>query len=83
VLVNSVDATNRVVKTETATVGDVKAESQYFLGGSTSIPDGTPVSSLEVVTRIGSQAKRSLRAPPTADVQVLAALYDAGFVGAV
>jgi hypothetical protein len=83
VLVNFIDATNRVVKTETQTLAGVRAESQFFLGGSSSIPDGTPVSSLEVVTRIGSQAQRSLRAPATDDVQVLAALYDPGFVGAV
>ena len=83
VLVNFVDATNRVVKTETQTLAGVRAESQFFLGGSTTIPDGTPVSSLEVVTRIGSQSQRSLRAPATADVQVLAAIYDPGFVGAV
>ena len=83
VLVNFIDSTNRVVKTETQTLAGVRAESQFFLGGSSSIPDGTPVSSLEVVTRIGSQSQRSLRAPATADVQVLAALYDPGFVGAV
>jgi hypothetical protein len=83
VQVNFVDATNRVVKTETVNVPAVRAASQFFLGGATSIPDGTAVSSLEIVTRIGSQALRTLRAPPTADVQVLAALYDPGFVGAV
>lgn len=83
VLVNFVDATNRVVKTESVTVPAVRAESQYFLGGSTTIPDATPVSSLEVVTRIGSQTLKSVRTPALADVLVQASLWDPGYVGAV
>ena len=83
VLINFVDATNRVVKTETPSVAAVAAGAQYFLGGSTTIPDSTPVSKLEIVTRIGSQAPKSAHYAPTADVQVLQSLYDLGFVGAV
>ena len=83
VLINFVDATNRVVKTETPSVGGVAAGSQYFLGGSTTIPDGSPVSKLEIVTRIGSQTLKSLHNAPTADVQVLQSVYDVGWVGAV
>ena len=83
VLINFVDATNRVVKTETPSAPAVGAGSQYFLGGSTTIPDGTPVSKLEIVTRIGAQAPKSVHYAPTADVQVLQSLYDLGFVGAV
>lgn len=83
VLVNFVDATNRVVKTDTTSVAGVAAGSQYFLGSSTTIPDGTPVSKLEIVTRIGGQAPKSVHYAPTADVQVLQSLYDLGFVGAV
>jgi hypothetical protein len=83
VQINFIDATNRVVRTEAPVAGAVAAGSQYFLGGSTTIPDGTPVSSLEIVTRIGSQAPKSVHYAPTADVQVLQSLYDLGFVGAV
>jgi hypothetical protein len=83
VLINFVDATNRVVKTETPSVAAVGAGAQYFLGGSTTIPDASPVSKLEIVTRIGSQAPKSIHYAPTADVQVLQSLYDLGFVGAV
>ena len=83
VLVNFVDATNRVVATTSTTIPGVRAEARFYHGGSTTIPDGTPVSKLEVVTRIGSQAVGQLRGPALDDVQVLAALWDPGYVGAV
>ena len=83
VLVNFVDATNRVVKSVSSRIGGVAAEARYYHGGSTTIPDGTPVSSLEIVTQIGGQAVDKLRGPATADVQVLASQWDPGYVGAV
>jgi hypothetical protein len=83
VLVNFVDSTNRVVATSTARVGGIGAGSEYYLGGSTYIPDATPVSKLEIVPRIGSQAPKRLLGPPTSDVLVQASLYEPGWVGAV
>ncbi len=83
VLVNFVDATNRVVATTSTTVPGVRAEARFYHGGSTTIPDGTPVSKLEIVTRIGSQAVRQLRGPALDDIQVLAAMWDPGYVGAI
>ena len=55
VQVNFIDATNRVVQTEHLSVAAIGAGTVYYLGGSTNIPDATPVSKLEVVTRIGGQ----------------------------
>ena len=83
VLINFIDSTNRVVATDTARIGGVGAGSNYYLGGSTTIPDSTPVSKLEIVTRIGSQAPKSLLGPATSDVLVQASRYEPGWVGAV
>jgi len=83
VLVNFVDSTNRVVATHSNTVGAVGAGSEFYLGGSSTIPDATPVSKLEIVTRIGSQKPKSLLGPPTSDVLVQASRHEPGWVGAV
>ena len=83
VLVNFIDSTNRVVATTDEQIPAVGAGSVYYLGGSQRIPDGTPVSKLEIVTRIGGQAPKSLLGPPTSDVLIQAARFDPGWVGAV
>jgi hypothetical protein len=83
VIINFVDATNRVVATQSELLGAVGAGTDFYLGGSTSIPDSTPVSTLEIITRIGSQDMATKLSPPTADVLVQAAFYDPGWVGAV
>lgn len=83
VLVNFVDATNRVVDTDTANVAAVGAGTEYYLGGSTSIPDASQVSSLEIVVRIGGQEPKRKRSPAVSDILVQQARYDPGWVGAV
>ncbi|MDQ3068080.1 MAG: hypothetical protein M3R12_13175 [Actinomycetota bacterium] len=83
VLVNFVDATNRVVDTDTVSVDAIAAGSRYYLGGSTSIPDASPVSKLEIVTRIGGQAPKRKLGPAFADVIVQAQKGDPAWVGAV
>ncbi len=83
VLTNFVDATNRVVDTDSQRIDAVGAAGEYYLGGSTSIPDGTPVSSLEIVVRIGSQAPKRKLSPAISDVLVQESRYDKGWVGAV
>ncbi len=83
VLVNFVDATNRVVNTENVDVERIGAGTVYYLGGSTSIPDGTPVSKLEIVTRITGQAPKTKMGPSFADVLVQAQVWDPAWTGAV
>ena len=83
VLVNFIDSTNRVVATATKRIGAVGAGSEFYLGGSTSIPDASPVSKLEIVPRIGSQAPKRQLGPPTSDVLVQASRAEPGWVGAV
>ena len=83
VIINFIDATNRVVATQSELLSAVGAGTDFYLGGSTTIPDSTPVSTLEIVTRIGSQDMAAKLSPPTADVLVQMAFYDPGWVGAV
>ena len=83
VVVNFVDATNRVVATDTPRIGAVGAGAEYNLGSSVTIPDSSPVSKLEIVTRIGGQARKHKLGPAASDVLVQEARYDPGWVGAV
>lgn len=83
VLVNFVDATNRVVDTDTTRVTAVGAAGHFYLGGYTSIPDASPVSKLEIVTRIGGQSPKRKLGPAYADVLVQAQKSDPAWVGAV
>ena len=83
VIINFIDSSNRVVQTKTDTIAAIGAGSDYYLGGGTSIPDGTPVSSLEIVTRVGGQDMATKLGPPSSDVLVQQARYDPGWVGAV
>lgn len=83
VIINFIDSTNRVVATQAETVDGVGAGTDFYLGGSTTIPDATPVSTLEIVTRIGGQDMAAKLGPASTDVLVQQALYDPGWVGAV
>ena len=83
VLVNFIDATGRVVDSATSRVPAVGAASVYYLGGYTSIPDGSPVSKLEIVTRMGGQSPKRKLGPPHANVLVQAQRFDPAWVGAI
>jgi hypothetical protein len=83
VLVNFVDATNRVVDTDSITIDAVGAGTEYYLGNSTMIPDSSPVSSLEIVVRIGSQSPKRKLSPALTDILVQESKFDRGWVGAV
>ena len=83
VLVNFVDATNRVVDTDSERIDAVGAGTEYYLGGTTSIPDASQVSSLEIVVRIAGQAPKRKLSPAISDVLVQESRYDRGWVGAV
>ena len=83
VIVNFIDSTNRVVATQSELIGAVGAGTDFYLGGATSIPDSTPVSTLEIITRIGGQDLAAKLGPATSDVLVQQAIYDPGWVGAV
>ena len=81
VQVNFIDATNRVVQTEHVAVAAIGAGTVYYLGGSTSIPDATPVSKLEVVTRIGGQQPKKKLGPASSDILVQAQSYEPAWTG--
>jgi hypothetical protein len=83
VLTNFIDSTDRVVDTDSQSITAIGAGTDFYLGGWTSIPDSTPVSTLEIVVRIGGQAPKRKLGPPTSDVLVQEARHDRGWVGAV
>ena len=83
VQVNFIDATNRVVQTEHLAVAAIGAGTVYYLGGSTNIPDATPVSKLEVVIRIGGQQPKKKLGPASSDILVQAQVYEPAWTAAV
>ena len=83
VLVNFLDATNRVVDTDTSNVDAVGAGTIFYLGGSTTIPDGSQVSKIEIVTRIGGQQPKKKLGPGFSDILVQAQKSDPAWTGAV
>lgn len=83
VLVNFLDATNRVVDTDTTEIDAIGAGTVFYLGGSTSIPDSSQVSKIEIVTRIGGQQPKRKLGPGYADILVQAAKSDPAWTGAV
>jgi len=83
VQVNFIDATNRVVQTEHLAVAAIGAGTVYYLGGSTNIPDATPVSKLEVVTRVGGQQPQKKLGPASSDILVQAQVYEPAWTAAV
>lgn len=81
--VNLLDATNTVLKTDVTTVSTIGAAAQHFLGGSVTIPEGIPVSTLETIIRIGAQQPKALKMPELTDYRILPSPFDPGWVGAV
>ena len=82
-VVNFIDASNRVVQTQTQRVAGIRAGSRYYLGGFANIPEGIAVTRLEVTGRHGDAPRGTLREPPTEDLRIVPQLGDPGFVGAV
>jgi hypothetical protein len=83
VLVNFLDPTGRVVDTDTTRVAAVGAGSVYYLGGSTTIPDASPVDKIEIVTRVGGQSPKRKLGPAFRDILIQAKKSDPAWVGAV
>ncbi len=81
--VNLLDATNTVLQTDVTKVGTIGAQAQHFLGGSVTIPEGIPVSTLETIERIGAQQPKALKVPELTDYRILASRYDPGWVASV
>jgi hypothetical protein len=83
VLVNFIDPTGRVVDTDTSRVAAVGAATVYYLGGSTTIPDASPVDRIEIVTRVAGKSPKRKLGPAFADILVQAKKSDPAWVGAV
>jgi hypothetical protein len=83
VLVNFVDAANRVVGTKTDRVSVIGAQSTFALGGNLTFPAAAIVDRLETVIRVSSQRERSLRPPAHANLRILANQYDPEWTGSI
>lgn len=81
--VNFLSATGTVLKTAVANVRTIGAQGRYFLGGYVTIPEGIPVSTLEILPRVGAQQPKSLRVPKVTDTRVVPSPFEPGWVGAV
>nr|MBA2332507.1 hypothetical protein [Actinomycetota bacterium] len=83
VLVNAIDASNRVVQTATARVAGVAAASSFGTAGQMSL--GTaPVSRLELVVQLGARVpKTPLVYPVLANAQIVPSRFDKGYIGGV
>jgi hypothetical protein len=82
--VNMLDATGTIRKTDVRTASAIGAGSNYFLGGSVTIPEQwIPISTLELKVAIGSQQAKGLRTPELSDYRIVAAQYDTGWVATV
>ncbi|MGE5691563.1 MAG: hypothetical protein ACM33B_13490 [Pseudomonadota bacterium] len=82
-VVNFVDASNRVVQTQTQHVAGIRAGARYYLGGYANVPEGIAVARLEVTGRHADAKRGTLREPPTEALRIVPQLGDPGFVGAV
>jgi len=83
VLVNLVDARNRVLRSATARIPAIGAAATFELGGAVSLPVQTPVTKLEVVVETESFVPRRLHAPSVQNVQVVPSGADPTRVGEV
>ncbi len=83
VLVNFLDASDHVLQTSTTNVPAIAAATSFNLGGSTSLPSGTPVARLEIVVQTGSYVAHALHIPAVDNVQVVASTFDPNWVSAV
>jgi hypothetical protein len=81
VLINAVDASNRLLQTKTERVSGVASASTFALGGSMSLRGNA--SRLELVVRMGARAPKALRTPPIVNAQIVSSSADPGYVRAI
>ena len=83
VLVNFVDAANRVLGTSTSTVSAIAAATSFDLGGSLSLSTQTAVTKLEVVVQTQTFSTHRLHIPPVQNVQIVPGRFDTNYVGEI
>jgi hypothetical protein len=85
VLVNFVDATNRLLGSAIRSVGRIPAGTTYYVGGKQGIPTQVPVVRLEIVITAATSAQRQVSvAPLISDIRIIQGTgNDMGFVGSV
>jgi hypothetical protein len=84
VLVNMVASTGELIGTATRTIPLIAAGQTYALGDSLSLRTQVPVSKLELTIRLGAhQLKQAHNSPEFANVRIVPAQGDPGWVGEV
>ena len=83
VLVNFVDATNRVLGSARTTVSRIPSGSTFYVGGSQSIPTQTPVARLEIVVGPATSAQKVASVPPLVSDVVISPDRDGAYVESV
>lgn len=83
VLVNFVMADNRLIGTQTARIGEIRAGMTQAVGGELHFPAYAPIVRLEVTVQVQERAPATRHAPAVGSVRLLPDLYDPEFVGSV
>ena len=83
VQVNFVMADNKLLGTQSGSVGLIPAGSDYAYGDELTFPGAAPIDRLEVVIQLDSHAKPGTPPPAIANLRVLPDPVDPGFVGSV
>ena len=82
-LVNMVDATNRVLGTGFVRIRRLPASSVFYVGGQTTIPTQKPVSRIEVVVSASSDQKVAATPLLISDLIIAPSLFEPPYVGSV
>jgi hypothetical protein len=83
VLVNFVMADNRLIGTQTARIGEIRAGLAHALGGELQFPAAAPIERLEVTVQVEERAPATHTSPAVGSVRLVPDLYDPEFVGSV
>jgi len=83
VLVNMLDAANRVLGSSNVQVGALPAASPYYLGNAASLTTAEKVERLEIVIRVDGSAPRGLHLPAADNLRFVASAWDPGWLSAV
>lgn len=83
VLVNFVDAQNRLFGSTTARVGFVAAGSRYALGDTLSFPAEAPIAKLEVVIQVGGWTRQPAPRASVANLRIFPSDYEPSWGGSL
>lgn len=83
VLINFVDASDRLVGTTSERIEVIGAQSTFGVGGSETFPAAAIVDHLETVVQVEGHRPRALRVPATANLRILPSRFEPQWVGSI